>query len=289
MKALKAGRYSVSAKFPGIFFLAFSMFMFLLTGTANAQGDLLLFPKRLVFENTTRSQVINLTNIGKDTARYNVSFVQIRMKEDGSVENISTPDSGQYFADKNLRFFPRSVTLAPNESQTVKVQLVNAGALQPGEYRSHLYFRAVPTSKPLGENNAKADSGSISIRLTPVFGISMATIIRIGENDAKVNISNASLKQSNDTTAVLSLKFNRTGKMSVYGDISVDHIGGDGRKTRVGVVKGMAVYSPNQTRTFNLRLDKKAGVNYRSGKLHIVYTDQSAKSVKLAETQIALN
>jgi hypothetical protein len=253
---------------------------------ANAQGDLLIFPKRIVFENNTRSQTVNLTNTGKDTARYNISFVQIRMKEDGSMENITTPDPGQSFADPYLRCFPRSVTLAPNESQTVKVQLIKTSELKQGEYRSHLYFRAEPTSKPLGENEKVKDSSTISIKLTPVFGISMAAIIRVGENDTKVNISEAALDSQNGATPVLNLIFNRTGPMSVYGDVFVDHVSKQGKVTRVGMVKGLAVYTPNKIRRFNLVLDKKAGVDYRSGKLKVVYTDQSPKTVVLAEKEI---
>ena len=65
---------------------------------------------------------LNLANTGKDSATYAISLVQIRMNEDGGFENITEPDPGQNFADKNLRFFPRSVTLAPGEAQSIKVQ-----------------------------------------------------------------------------------------------------------------------------------------------------------------------
>src|SRR4249920_2293167 len=64
-----------------------------------AQGNLLIFPKRVVFEGGKKTEVITLSNTGKDTAKYSISFVQIRMNEDGSFENISQPDSGQMFAD----------------------------------------------------------------------------------------------------------------------------------------------------------------------------------------------
>ena len=104
--------------------------------TIAAQGNLLVTPRRVVFEGTKRSVDLNLANIGQDTATYAISLIQIRMKEDGSFETISTPDPGQNFADQNLRFFPRSVTLPPNEAQVVKVQLLRTNQLTPGEYRS---------------------------------------------------------------------------------------------------------------------------------------------------------
>src|SRR5688572_19794449 len=110
----------------------------------------MITPKRVVFEGSQRTQVLNLANIGQDSATYAISLVQIRMKEDGSFEEITEPDPGQYFATRYLRYFPRTVRLAPNEAQTVRVQVNRSGEMVPGEYRSHLYFRAIPRPKPLG-------------------------------------------------------------------------------------------------------------------------------------------
>src|SRR5580700_8466443 len=118
----------------------------LLCGTTSAfgQGDLLISPLRVTFEGSKKSQEINLANVGKDTATYIISVQDIKMNDDGSFEQITTPEPGQNFAGPYLRFFPRKVTLAPNEAQVVKIQLIKTNELQPGEYRSHLYFRAVP-------------------------------------------------------------------------------------------------------------------------------------------------
>ena len=72
---------------------------------AFAQGDLLITPKRVVFDGSKRVMELNLANIGKDTARYSISLVQYRMTEDGNFEEITVPDPGQNFADKYIRFF----------------------------------------------------------------------------------------------------------------------------------------------------------------------------------------
>ena len=110
------------------------------TPDVKAQGNLLITPRRVVFDGTKRVQELNLANTGQDTAKYNVSIIQYRMKEDGAFEEITVPDPGQNFADKNIRFFPRTVTLAPNEAQVVKMQVTKMDQLAPGEYRSHVYF-----------------------------------------------------------------------------------------------------------------------------------------------------
>jgi hypothetical protein len=209
------------------------------------------------------------------------------MKEDGAVEKITDPDSAQLFADKYLRFFPRSVTLAPNEAQTVKVQIIRTAEIAPGEYRSHLYFRAVPNEIPLGEKQVKQDS-SISIRIVPIFGISLPVIIRSGEANTQVKLSDISIIEQ-DKIPALQIKFNRKGNMSVYGDVLVDHISADGKVSRVGTVRGLAVYTPNCTRHFNLPLNKASGINFHSGKLHVTYSADQAEKVKLAEEFIDLN
>ena len=126
------------------------LFLLLSPQYAHSQGNLLITPRRVVFEGIKKTQELNLANTGKDTAKYNVSIVQYRMKEDGSFQEITTPDEGQNFADKFIRFFPRTVTLAPNEAQVVKMQLIKTDQLKPGEYRSHVYFRAVPKQTALG-------------------------------------------------------------------------------------------------------------------------------------------
>lgn len=252
----------------------------------SAQGNLLVTPKRIVFEGTKRSEELNLANTGKDTATYAISLIQLRMKKDGSVEEITEPDSLQQFADKYLRFFPKRITLAPNEAQTVKLQLIKTNELQPGEYRSHLYFRAVPNDKPLGEKDTESSSG-ISVKLVPIFGISLPVIIRSGETNAQVDISDASVDLQT-AEPVLKVTFNRSGNMSVYGDILADYISPSGKTTNIGKVKGVAVYTPNTSRNFLLQLNKNPGVDYHKGKIRLVFVDQSPKPVKLAEKEIAL-
>jgi hypothetical protein len=257
----------------------------LLLSSANgmAQGDLLISPLRIIFEGSKKSQEISLANVGKDSATYAVSIKDIRMKEDGTFEEITEPDSGQLFAGPFLRFFPRKVTLAPNESQVVKVQLMKTSQMVPGEYRSHLYFRAVPDEKPLGDQSAKKDTGGISIQLKPIFGITIPVIIRNGENTAAVTVSDLSFSITEDKKVTIGLTFNRIGNMSVYGDLRVNYISKDGKTTELKLVKGIGVYTPNNIRRFKLEIEPASNINFHKGKLQAEYTlatnDKQAKVV----------
>jgi len=286
----------ISAKTDSLFRRFVSGFIFIsgliifTGGEAYAQGNLLITPRRVVFEGTKRTQELNLANTGADSARYNVSMVQYRMKEDGSFEEITTPDPGQNFADKYIRFFPRSVLLGPNEAQVVRMQLSRTENLAPGEYRSHVYFRAVPRETALGmQDNRKKDTASIGVKLIPIFGITIPVIIRVGTSTTKTSLSDLKLEMVNDTTPRLHLVFNRSGNMSVYGDILVDYLPVGGKPITVGTVKGIAVYTPNSRRIFGMELQKKPEVDFHRGSLHLTYQSQSdTKPEKYAEADLTL-
>jgi len=253
-----------------------------------AQGDLLISPLRIVFEGSKRTQEINLANVGKDTATFAVSIKNIRMLANGGFEEITEPDSGQRFAEPYLRFFPRKVTLAPNEAQVVKVQLIKTNELPAGECRSHLYFRAVPDESLQGQAPPKKDSG-ISIHLTPIYGITIPVIIRSGDCHAEVTLSDLSFENIHNDTPVVRLTFNRSGNISVYGELKVDYISPSGKSTQVKIEKGLGIYTPNLVRHEVVMLDTDKNVNYNKGKLHITYSVQmSDKTTKNVEADIEL-
>lgn len=251
----------------------------------------MIMPKRVVFEGSKRSHELNLANTGQDTARYVISLVHYKMKDNGSFEEVSANDSSWNFADKFIRFYPRSVTLGPGESQTVRVQLTQTSKLLPGEYRSHIYFRSMPEEKPRGEKEIKAeDASSISVRLIPVFGISIPVIIRVGESDARVHLSKCSFEMFEDTIPLVNLTLNRSGNMSVYGDITIEHISNKNKVTKVGSVQGLALYTPNLFRNIKVALNKQERVDYTEGKLHVVYKAQeNGNPNNTAQTEIYLH
>jgi hypothetical protein len=255
-----------------------------------AQGDLLIFPKRVVFEGTKKAEILNLTNIGKDTATYKISFIQIRMNENGTFSNISEADPDQSFADPYIRYYPRSVTLGPNESQVVKLQLKKTNNLPDGEYRSHLYFRADKVTKPLGEEVIPTDTNTVSVKISALYGISIATIIKIGKSTTKTTFTDLSFERNADNVPLLKATFNRMGNMSTYGNIEVTHISPEGIITSLATVKGFAVYTPGKIRKATIKLKEPAGVDFFRGKLTLRYTTPpEAKSIKLAEAELKLS
>lgn len=254
-----------------------------------AQGNLILLKKRIVFEGQRNTEILEYGNIGEDTATYVVSLIHLRMNEDGTVEKITAPDSGELFADDYVRYFPHSMVIAPKESQTMKIQLVNTENLKPGEYRSYLYFRARTKINELTEH-APEIPGNVTVSLTPEFGIAIPVIIRTGTPAVTVRVTDLSLEKQPDLSHTLRFTLQREGNFSTYGHITVTHIAADGRKTEVGKVQGVAVYTPGLVRRCMIVLKNEPGVDYQKGKLLISYTKPEAEERQiLAESSLSLD
>lgn len=252
-----------------------------------AQGNLMIFPKRITFDGIkNKMQIINLSNVGKDSATYIMSYNQIKMDENGKFIAIEEPEPNQRFASPYLRFYPRTITLAPNGSQTVKIQLIKTNELQQGEFRSHLYFRGVPKNRVLDEEEPLYKPENLNISIAPVFGISIANIITIGEISIDVALSNLEI-QHFEEEIILSLDFNRSGNNSCYGDIQVNHISATGITTSITTVKGFAVYAPGNLRRTKIKLINTTNIDYTKGKLQVIYSTQD-KGIKYAEASLSL-
>ena len=272
----------MTKKLPTPLFLLFFVFF---SSTVFAQGNLMIMPKRLVFDGSQRSQEINLVNTGSDSATYAISFIQYKMTEDGEFVEIKEPEENQRFANDYLRYFPRRVNLGPDEAQTVRVQLTRSSNLEPGEYRSHFYFRAVEKQTALGEET-QADSEGISIEIKTVFGISIPVIIRKGASTTQLEINELQLEKKEDKYE-LSMSLDREGNMSVYGNLEIEYLPPGGKPIEVSKVKGISVYTPNSKRNFKVVLPEMEGVNYHTGSLRVTYI--SDKGIKLAVSKIKLD
>jgi hypothetical protein len=251
-----------------------------------AQGNLEVFPKRIVFDGIeNRATTVYLNNTGKDSATYAISYNEIRMGEDGSFNLIEVPETNQHFASPYLRYFPRTITLAPNAYQTVKIQLIRTNDLKQGEYRSHLYFRAVKKTSLLKKEDTDTihdKTEGLNVDLRPVFGLSIANIINIGDDTTTVQLTNLALDKSQDATITLSLDINRQGNRSAYGNIEVNHVSIEGITHKVATVQGFAIYSPGTLLKTKIKLDNSGNIDYSGGELQVIFTtiDQSTLYTK---------
>jgi len=216
-------------------------------------GDLLLTPARVVLEGRKRTENVILNNRGGKEATYRVTLLHKRMLEDGNYQDIDEKNPakpGEQFADDMVRYSPRQVTLKPGESQTVKFMMRAPEGTAPGEYRSHILFNAVPDmSKGADLGQSEEDKTKLSVRLVPVYGISIPLIVRAGDLTATASISDASLAGDK-----VSITLNRQGTKSLYGDVFATNSAGK----VVGQINGIAVFTPNEKRKLTFKLSEPA-------------------------------
>lgn len=253
-----------------------------------AQGDLLITPKRVVFEGNKQREELNLVNIGKDTTTYSISFIQKIMKEDGSFVNIENPDPGQMFADTYLRIFPRTVTLAPGEPQVIMLQCRRNPDMLPGEYRSHLFFRSEKDYNPLGTKNSDQDSMKLSVQLIPIYGMSIPIIIRSGAINVSTTLIDLKLENRQDSIQDLNFSITRTGNISVYGDIKLHFIPANGKPFEIDGKRGVGIYTNINKRNIGIKLNSKQSKILKNGKLKVQYisNEESKKPVVYAEGEL---
>ncbi len=207
---------------------------------AQAQGDLLVAPTRVVINNGGGAEVV-LSNIGDKPATYRISLELRRMDETGDFGEVAEADANtsERAALDMVRYAPRRVTLLPGQPQAVRISVRPPEGIPDGEYRVHMNFRAVPSADPVEAAAAdSAKAAGVSIKLVPVYGITIPVFVRKGRLEGQATLGAARLVRA-ESGAFIELDMGRSGTRSVYGEI----IGKDVQGQTVFSIRGVAIYS----------------------------------------------
>jgi len=211
-----------------------------------------ILPTRVVFEGNKRSADVFLKNRGDNDGEYRVSLRNQRMTPEGKFEIIEKgqglPD--ELFADKMIRYAPRRVNISKDlsaEPQTIRLVLRKPRNLPDGEYRSHLLFTSIPSIEEAGTQ----ESG-MSFKAT--VEITIPLIIRQGELNAKISLSNANIRKNDKGIYILKVTLDREGTRSIYGDLEVLQTL-NGEAQRISYMRGLAIYLPTTSRTIEVPIN----------------------------------
>lgn len=244
---------------------------------ALALGDLMVTPTRVILEGRQQSAIINIVNTGNEPATYRIMLVNQRMTEDGRFEENKAPKPEDRTADHLIRYSPRQAILPAGGSQVIRVQYIHRPETEDGEYRSHLLFRSIPSTNSSGQASA---SSEISVKLIPVYGISIPIIVRQGTTSADVSLSDLRIENHK-----ASVRLHRSGTSSVYGNLTLDFIPKVGKKKNLHQMNGIAVYYPNSTRTVTFPYPEEL----KHGLLKATFLEKAdAGTTHLAETQLEI-
>ena len=245
-------------------------------------GDLLVAPTRLVLDGRKGAEVI-LNNIGDEPATYRVSVEFRRMTEKGDLVDVTTPSDADKKAEDMIVYAPRKVTLAPHDPQAIRIAARAPQGLPDGEYRVHLLFRAIPAPTPVVQPAGEAPKG-VQFKLTPIYGVTIPVIVRLGNLQATAGIANVQLEKSGGAP-VIGLDLVRQGTRSTYGEVRVLKAG---IKDPIAIAKGIAVYTEVGKRHVSLAV-ADAYKAQASGPVTVEYLETfDDGSHLLAETQAVL-
>ncbi len=270
-----------------------------------ANEGALIFPTRVVFAARTRSAEVNLFNHGSEPVTYRIELIDHRMNLAGGLVVIDEPTAEDRSARGLLRYAPRQVTVPPGSSQKIRLALRKPAGLEPGEYRSHLLCRALPPETEGSDVEVLDQEDVMGIRLTALPAVAIPVIVRHGELQASVGLSELSFEPgialpgdptvgSSPPAAAPELWFrlHRQGDISVFGDLTATFVSRrDGSETVIGMVKGVAVYPPLSSITQRLRLYPVDGLRLADGRLRLSFrgdpeNDGGAQSQADAEIEL---
>lgn len=243
-------------------------------------GDLLVAPTRIVLNGRRGTEVI-LNNIGDEVATYRISMEFRRMTPEGKLEDVQSPNETENQAQEMILYAPRRITLPPNQPQAIRLSARAPQGLPDGEYRVHMLFRAVPPPRP---QVAQQKAEGISFALTPIYGVTIPVIVRLGNLEAKAVLSNVH-KAEEQGKPVISLDISRTGTRSTYGELRVLKAG---VAEPIALLRGVAVYTEVGKRSVSIPLEA-AQVANATGPVTVQYIEPTETGpVTIAETSAVL-
>ena len=270
-------------------------------------GDLLVAPTRLVLDGRKGAEVI-LNNIGDEPATYRVSIEFRRMTEKGDLLTVTEPSDAEKKAEDMIIYAPRKVVLAPHEPQAIRITARAPQGLPDGEYRVHLLFRAIPPATPAVQPTGEQPKG-VQFKLTPIYGVTIPVIVRLGNLQATAGIANVQLErkapasaeqravammsQLDPTGAVrglppqlyVGLDLLRQGSRSTYGEVRVLKAG---VKEPLADMKGVAIYTEVGKRHVSVPIRENLA-SVASGPVTVEYLETyDDGSHLLAQTQAVL-
>ena len=222
--------------------------------SAGMLSGISVFPTRIIMNEGRKDAAITLNNTSGSEVNYRMGIVEMGFDEESKFIEVAEEKQPPGFKSlaSLIRFSPRQVRLKPGESQVIRILLSNNRNTEKGEYRSHFEIVALPDISAFDINNI-AKSGRRFVSKSTVItklGVTLPVVWRNGELDAAVDIQYAKFGVTADgRISRLSMKINRTGDRSVFGDFVVKIKMRDGAEKNVSVLNDYGLYFPYLSET----------------------------------------
>lgn len=237
---------------------------------ASVHANLLVTPKRIVFDDRDRTHQVVLINASDQTRSYRLEWIEQKQIAGGSYRLLTEEEAqGRKKASDIMRFSPRQVRLGPGERQVVKIMARRSGNMESGEYRSHLLFSALPPE--VQETDEEIDG--IAMRLNVLVSYSIPIILNVGYEAPQIFVSDVKVNEAevgDNKFAEVIVNLDKTGDYLSYGKVKAYFKGtNEADFKEVGILNGVSMFAESESYTANISwLNAPAE---RSGALKIRY------------------
>ncbi len=263
--------YNIILKSSLCFLLGFALMagaVFALT-PKTSHANLTISPLRIIFEGRQRAAEVMLLNLSQEENTYRVGWIYNKMNETGQYERVEESLTPGHDTADFVLFSPRQVTIPPSGRQKVRLSLRRPPDLPDGEYRAHMIFQKLP--KEGGEPSIGTPEKGMRISMNVVLGFSIPVIVRQGEYDAQITMSNPRfipVPEAKGDKPRLELELNRTGKHSTLGRVIVTWDQATNPGKRIGILNNVSIFPEMKKRIIRIQLNENS---IPSGNLTVSY------------------
>jgi len=190
-----------------------------LTPAAAAAQGVIVAPHAVYIDHATRAGSITLFNPGDQPVEVSVSFGFGYPTTDSagavSLELADSAPAGQPGATAWLQAFPRRVTMAPHQRQTVRLLASPPAGIADGEYWARLIVGAKGGQVPVA---GVTDSAVVKVGLSLEIRTVIAVVYRKGALTTGLTLDRVSAAYAADSVAVR-VPLTRTGTAAYLGTI----------------------------------------------------------------------
>ncbi len=243
------------------------------------KAELVLFPTRIILAGHDRTATVTLKNTGDATGQFTIDTLDMIMPENGAVTQATDGQTVEFSAKSMVRVSPRSISLAPGESQNIRILVRAPQGLEDGEYRTHMRVKMVNDNAEM-----QSDPSRPTIEIRAQLALVIPLIVRQGDTRFTATISEA--RRVNDANNPgLRLLLTREGNQSSMGDLKIVQEQ-NGKSVVVGELNGVPVYRPLPRRYVDIPFTSKP----TGGPLKVIYQSQpknGEKPIVFAETIVS--
>jgi len=236
---------------------------------AEAGAVLFIHPTLVIFEGNERSGTITLSNRGDETGTFEMSWYDMTMTPEGGL--VRYEGEAPWSIQSYVRYSPRRVTLAPLESQVVRIAVRRGLDVPEGEYYSHFRVLTLNSEDPSLADAAAEEPTEAAVVIEARSAVAIPVVWRNSRASPGASIESVQIDRDANK---LSVDVRRLGPLSVRGYLHVFETAADGARSSLAEPVPLVIYPSLDARTMAIKLnDGVMAGSFKSGTKVFYSTD----------------